>query len=162
MRAAKLKSTVSDWIFVGLLLLAIGGMGVSAYLMWGYTVPGASLACGGSHGCEAVKNSDYASLMGLPLPLIGLATYLTILVLLVLQRQFSSRKSDWLSYIILGVFGISLTGVLYSAYLTYVELYVIHAICRWCVMSAAIMAAIFLLSMLNLQSGLPVTSNVDG
>jgi uncharacterized membrane protein len=162
MRATKLRSTASDWIYVALLLLALAGMGVSAYLMWGYTVPGASLACGGSHGCEAVKNSDYASLMGLPLPLIGLATYLTILVLLVLQRRFGSSKSDWLSYIILAVFGISLTGVLYSAYLTYVELYVIYAICRWCVLSAAIMAVIFLLSTLNLHRGMMVTSQVDG
>ncbi len=55
-----------------MILLAIGGLGVSAYLMWGYTAPNATLSCGGSHGCETVKNSVYANLMGVPLPLIGL------------------------------------------------------------------------------------------
>lgn len=140
---AKLRFISLNWLYWLMILLAIGGIGVSVYLMWGYTVSGATLACGGSHGCETVKNSAYSSLLGIPLPLLGLVAYLAILILLILQGQIYGGK-DWLPYIALAIFGISLTGVLYSAYLTYLELFVIDAICRWCFASALIMAATFL------------------
>jgi uncharacterized membrane protein len=131
------------WLMI---LLTVAGLGVSAYLMWGYTTPGVTLACGGSSGCETVKNSVYASLLGIPLPVMGLAAYTALLLLLLV----SNRLMAWTAYIALAIFGISLVGVLYSAYLTYLELFVIEAICRWCVASAIIMAVIFGLSTLNL------------
>jgi uncharacterized membrane protein len=131
-----------------MILLAIAGVGVSAYLFWGYTVPGAELACGGSSGCETVKDSSYAHLLGIPLPVLGILGYCTLLALLVISGRPVLRP--WTAYIALAIFGVSLGGVLYSAYLTYLELFVIEAICRWCVASAIIMAAIFGLSTLNL------------
>jgi len=133
----------SRWLMI---LLTVAGLGVSAYLMWGYTIPGATLACGDSSGCETVKNSAYASLLGIPLPVMGLVTYATLLLLLLASNRFMT----WTAYIALAIFGISLMGVLYSAYLTYLELFVIEAICRWCVASAIIMVVIFGLSTLNL------------
>ena len=148
----KLKIFSIDWLHSALILLTLGGMGVSAYLMWGYTVPGAALACGQSHGCETVKNSVYANLLGVPLPVIGLATFLIIFILLILQKQHNIQARGWQPYIVLALFGISLTGVLYSIYLTYLELFVIYAICRWCVASAIIMTAIFALSIFNLRT----------
>jgi uncharacterized membrane protein len=56
------------------------------------------------------------------------------------------------TYIPLDIFGISLLGVLYSTYLSYLELFVIYAICRWCVSSALIITAIFDLSLLDLKA----------
>jgi uncharacterized membrane protein len=135
-----------------MILLAIAGLGASAYLMWGYTVPGASLSCGESGGCEAVKNSQYASLFGVPMPVGGLLIYSVLLVLLIFQNYSAISEQGWSPYVALVVFGISLSGVLYSAYLTYIELYVIYAVCRWCVSSAVIMVAIFLLSIFNLRN----------
>lgn len=135
-----------------IILLGIAGLAVSAYLMWGYTVPGATLSCGGSSGCETVKNSIYANLAGVPLPVLGLISYMSLLVLLVLQKQSIIGQPGWSPYIALAIFGISLAGVLYSAYLTYIELFVIYAICRWCVASAMIMLAIFVLSTFNLRN----------
>jgi uncharacterized membrane protein len=130
-------------------LLAVAGVGVSAYLMWGYTAPGATLACGSSGGCEAVKNSQYANLLGIPLPLFGIVSFCAILALLIIQYW----KSDYLSaYSALAIFGIALAGGLYSAYLTYVELFVIYAICRWCVASAVIMVTLLILSVFNLRN----------
>lgn len=143
---AKSKLIHFDWLGLGMVVLALAGLGVSAYLMWGYTVPGATLSCGGSDGCEAVKNSEYAKLAGVPLPLMGLGVYLVLLGMLLTTLRYKS------GYIALAIFGISLAGVLYSAYLTYLELYVIYAICRWCVASAIIMVAIFLLSIFNLRN----------
>jgi uncharacterized membrane protein len=150
---AKLKLTSFNWVQWGMILLAIAGLGVSIYLMWGYTVEGAELSCGGSSGCEEVKNSPYANILGIPLPVLGLASYSVLLVLVILQVWFAVKSEQWTSYTALAIFGISLVGVLYSAYLTYIELYVIYAICRWCVASAVIMAAFFILSILNLNYG---------
>jgi len=120
--------------------------------MWGYTVPGATLSCGGSTGCETVKDSVYANLAGIPLPVLGLISYAAVLILLLIQHQPAISKRGWSPYVALAIFGISLAGVLYSAYLTYVELFVIYAICRWCVASATIMVAIFVLSIFNLRN----------
>ncbi len=147
---ARLKLLSLNWLQLWMLLLTVVGLGVSAYLMWGYTTPGASLACGGSHGCDTVKNSPFASLLGIPLPVYGLATYVILLILIVTQDQIGLKERGWSPYISLAIFGFSLAGVLYSAYLTYLELFVIQAICRWCVASAIIMVAIFGLSIPNL------------
>jgi uncharacterized membrane protein len=148
----RLKLVSLDWLYLSMLLLALAGLGVSAYLMWGYTVPGATLACGASSGCETVKNSSYANLFGVPLPVWGLLSYGGLLLLLLSQNQASIQSQGWSPYFALAIFGLSFTGVLYSAYLTYVELFVIYAICRWCVISAIIMTALFLLSVLNLRN----------
>ena len=148
----RLKHFSLDWLRLVMVLLAIAGLGVSAYLMWGYTVPGATLACGGSSGCESVKNSVYANLWGIPLPVIGLISYSVLLALILAQGHAAMVERAGPPYLALAVFGISLIGVLYSAYLTYVELYVIYAICRWCVASAIIMVAAFVLSIFNLRN----------
>lgn len=147
---ARLKLIAIDWTQTVMILLTLAGLGVSLYLMWGYTAPGATLACGSSQGCETVKNSVYANLMGIPLPILGLASYLSLLLLLLVQNQASVTARGRSAHIALAIFGFSLAGVLYSAYLTYIELFVIYAVCRWCVASAAIMVAIFLLSIMNL------------
>lgn len=139
-----------NWLWGGMFLLTLGGLAISAYLMWGYTVPGATLSCGGSTGCEAVKNSSYANLAGIPLPVIGLAAYLFVLGLLVAQRTISTEQAHWLPYVALAIFSMCLIGVLYSGYLTYLELYVIYAICRWCVASAIIMVLLLVLAGVNL------------
>jgi uncharacterized membrane protein len=146
-----LKLIHLDWLRLVMVLLAIAGLGVSAYLMWGYTAPGAILACGESSGCETVKNSVYANLAGMPLPVLGLGSYFTLLLLLFFQGYPVVSQKGWSPYVALAIFGVSLAGVLYSAYLTYIELFVIYAICRWCVASAIIMVAIFLLSIFNLR-----------
>jgi uncharacterized membrane protein len=148
----RLKLIRLDWLALLMIVLAIAGLGVSAYLMWGYTVPGATLSCGGSAGCETVKNSVYANLAGIPMPALGLMSYTAVLVLLLIQGQPPITERGWSPYVALGIFGISLAGVLYSVYLTYVELFVIYAICRWCVASAVIMVAIFVLSIFNLRN----------
>ena len=148
----KLKAISLDWIQLLMILGAVAGLGVSIYLMWGYTVPGATLSCGGSSGCETVKNSEYARLAGIPLPILGLLAYLAILVLIVGQNYSAVVRNGWSSYLTLATFGISLVGVLYSAYLTYLELFVIYAICRWCVASALIMLILFLFSIFNLRN----------
>jgi uncharacterized membrane protein len=130
-------------------LLALAGMGVSGYLAWAHLTD-QSVACGQSQGCDIVQQSVYSEVEGIPVALLGLLAY-TVLLALMLLRSHVPPELD--VTIPLAIFGISLIGMLYSAYLTYLELYVIYAICRWCISSAVVMTAIFILSLLDLRSG---------
>jgi uncharacterized membrane protein len=88
-----------------------------------------------------VQNSPWARFMGVPVALIGLAGYGMLLVtaLIGLQPAFAGSRAVS-AILVAGAAG----GAAFSAYLTYLEAYVIHAWCRWCVVSAAIVAAIVL------------------
>jgi uncharacterized membrane protein len=133
------------WLMV---VLALGGIGVAGYLSYAY-VGNQSIVCGESQGCDLVAQSSYAWMFGLPIASFGFLAYIVLLVLLLVRRRVGENLE---AYIPLAVFGISLVGVLFSAYLTYLELYVILAVCRWCVASALIMAALFFLSIFEMKS----------
>ncbi len=128
-------------------LLCVLGIGVAAYLTSVYLAE-AEPYCGGSHGCADVQNSVYAELVGIPVPIIGLAGYSLLLALSVLRGRVNGDLEFFLP--VLG-FGAALIGVLYSAYLMYLEAFVLRAWCYWCVASAAIMAAIWVLSVFDLR-----------
>ena len=137
-----------DWRAWLMRVLSLAGMGVSGYLTWTH-LANASVACGTSQSCDIVQESVYSTIGGIPVALLGLLAYATLLVLSLL-RGHSPESLD--EYVPLAIFGISLIGVLYSAYLTYLELFVIYAVCRWCVSSAIIMTLIFVLSLLDLKA----------
>jgi len=115
------------------LLLAIAGLGVlglgiASYLTWVHYA-GISPACS-TGGCEKVQVSDYAELRGIPVALLGLVGYILILGSLTVRGEAGRSATAALAMI----------GFGYSAYLTYLELFVIDAICQWCVASAVVMA----------------------
>jgi uncharacterized membrane protein len=136
-----------DWRLWLIRLLALAGMGVSAYLSWTHLAD-QSVACGQSQDCDIVQQSVYSEVGGVPIALLGLGAYMALFALSLLRGRSPQELAD---YVPLAVFGISLIGVLYSAYLTYLELYVIYAICRWCVSSAIFITLIFLLSLPDLR-----------
>lgn len=124
-------------------LLAIAGIGISGYL----TVihyQGSEPLCGGVGNCGLVQHSSYAEVGGIPVALLGLLGYLSILSLCLLRLW--PRDEEWIDYLPLAVFGLALAAFAYSAYLTYVELFILKAICLWCVASAIIVTAIFALA----------------
>jgi uncharacterized membrane protein len=112
-------------------VLAAAGLLISAYLTWVHFARVAPVCVGGSGGCETVQSSRYAAILGVPVSVLGLVGYAGLL--------FSALLRGGLG-VYLG-FLIALVGTLFSAYLTYLEVFVIHAICQWCVASAAIMVA---------------------
>jgi len=116
---------------VVLLALAVLGALISAYLTWTHFAGLTPVCTGSGEGCETVQSSRYASLLGIPVALLGLIAYSGIIISAVLWRETG---------IYLG-FMISLVGTLFSAYLTYLEIFVIGALCQWCLASAAIMVA---------------------
>jgi uncharacterized membrane protein len=116
---------------VALLALAVLGALISAYLTWTHFAGLTPVCTGSGEGCETVQSSRYASVLGIPVALLGLIAYGGLIFSTVLWRELG---------IYLG-FLISLVGTLFSGYLTYLEIFVIGALCQWCLASAAIMVA---------------------
>jgi len=125
----------------GIGVLAVMGLAISAYLTYVYTTDQVAI-CMGSGGCDTVQHSAYAWIFGIPMPVLGLGAYLLVLVLALLALR-GREPADWS---VLALFGTALVGLLFSAYLTYLELFVIHAICFWCAVSAVIQVFLFVLS----------------
>jgi uncharacterized membrane protein len=109
--------------------LAVLGLGIAAYLTYVH-YSGAQVACTAGQSCVKVQTSQWSRLADVPVALIGLLGYLAILASLLMPDREESR---------LVTLGLALTGFGFSAYLTYRELFSIHAICEWCVSSAVIM-----------------------
>jgi len=125
-------------------VLTIIGLGVAGYLAYVETqaVPA---ACGPVGDCNAVQASSYAKLFGvLPVGLFGVFGYAAILIVWLWGHLRSDRLAD---YAPLGVLGMTVFGVLFSLYLTYLEPFVIKAVCAWCLTSAVIMTLLMLLAL---------------
>ena len=128
-------------------LLALTGLLISAYLtMYKVGLLGAIQCTIGS--CEKVQTSRWSYFLGLPVSAWGLGAYVAILALAMIGVQPRFARERWLA---LGLFGLSAVGVAFSAYLTYLEAFVIHAWCQWCVISAILITLIFLLSLPGLR-----------
>jgi uncharacterized membrane protein len=118
-----------------LLILTFVGIGIAGYLTYVH-YKGLSPICAINQGCEKVQSSKYAKVGGVPVPLIGLIGYLTILGSLLVRGELAR----------LATAGMAIFGMLFSGYLTFLELFRIHAICQWCVGSAITMTVIAVLA----------------
>lgn len=131
-----------------LLTLALLGTAVGAYLAYIAWSPGLTAYCTGLGDCHRVQSSVYAKIAGDPIAALGLLMYaglLTILTLRLIAPQVLPRPlAVW-------TFALALSGAGYSVYLTYLELFVIDAVCIWCVGSATIVSAICLLAVPDVQ-----------
>ncbi len=147
-------SGIRRWLVV-LMLLSLLGMADSGYLFWKHRrstllTPGT----GGSSfcqagGCDVVSQGEYAEVRGIPLAGLGLVGYLALLALTLMAAALGGRNLMW------GIVGISGIGVVVSAFLVYLQVAVIRAICSLCVLSAFTMASIFILSIVVLRKMQP-------
>lgn len=130
---------------MGTALLGLTGMLISVYLwMFKHGYIG-SLACG-TGGCATVQLSPYSKFLGVDVALLGFLGYAALLglAMLGLQPAWQERREPTRAALL-----ISGVGALFAAYLTWLELFVIHAICRYCVASAVIILVVFVLSLLD-------------
>lgn len=109
------------------LVLAFIGLGLSAYLTYVHYNPGALVCTDGS--CAYVQSSKYSMMFGVPIAIFGLLMFLTLIGGIV-ARELRSDITDMIST---GILMILIAAVLYWAYLTYIELNVLYAVCQWCV-----------------------------
>ena len=129
----------AGWIQSALPVLAVAGLVVAGYLAYVET-QAVTAVCGPVGDCNAVQTSAFAYLFGVPIGVLGVAGYLAILAVWAWGRWRANEKATLL------VLGMSILGVLSSIYLTFLELFVIGAVCAWCLASAVLMALILLVS----------------
>lgn len=120
-------------------LLGLIGLGIAAYLTYIH-YSGIKPLCLASGGCEKVQTSRWAELGGVPVAVLGLVGYAAILALLFVPGEAG----------LAGTALVALVGFGFSLYLTWAELFRIHAVCQWCVASAVLMALLACLSVFRL------------
>ena len=120
-------------------LIALLGLGIAAYLTYIHYA-GIQPLCLASGGCEKVQSSHWSKLAGIPVATIGLVGYAAILALLFVPGEAG----------LAGTALVALVGFGFSAYLTWIELARIHAVCQWCVASAILMTVLAVLSVVRL------------
>lgn len=128
------------------LALSVIGLMVSIY-MTAYKLLNNDAMCLGSGDCSTVNASPYSEIYGIPVAAVGVLGYLAILVLLVLEtrgNKFLAANAP------LAVFGLSVGGFAFTVYLVYLEIYVIKALCPFCVASQVTMTILFILSIVRL------------
>jgi len=125
----------------GVVLIGLVGLFVAVYLLLYQMGFYGALMCGAG-SCEVVQASKYARFLGQPVPLWGTLWYAGLLVLafLALGPAAGKRPVDLLLAVV--VTG----GLLFSGYLTGIELFVLHALCMWCVVSAVLTVILFVLA----------------
>jgi uncharacterized membrane protein len=136
---------IANALYWSTVIITILGAANALYLLI-YKLTGNPHMCLGNGGCHNVNFSPYSEINGIPVSVFGLCAYLAILCILVLEARVKIAKE----YGPLAIFGISLGGVAFTAYLTYLEIYVIHALCPFCVASAIIITFIFILAIIRL------------
>jgi len=125
-------------------ILALVGLFVALYLWLHALGFGGAIKCGASGGCEVVQTSQWATFLGLPVAFYGVVGYFVVLIVaLAGLRPAALADRKWNVMLV----GLATVGILFTAYLTYVELFVIHAICRWCIGSALIITLIWIVAL---------------
>jgi len=108
---------------------------------------GEAPVCGPVHGCETVTTSEYATVFGIPVAAYGLGLAIVLVGCAAVWWRRADRRPLLLAY------GLLLIATLGVAYLTYLELFVINAICAWCVTFAASIIVALVCSGLALRRG---------
>ena len=122
---------------LALVLLGIGVAGYLSYLKLAKTA--AVCVQSGPFNCDLVLNSQYSELAGIPIAWLGLAVYLFIGLILVLERRVAFLREFGL----LIAFGIGLFAWLFSMWLVYVQFGLLQAACPWCLTHEANFTLLF-------------------
>lgn len=136
---------MDKWLYrISMILVAIGLL-VSIYMTI-YKVTSNDALCLGSGDCSTVNASRYSEVYGIPVATVGIAGYFAILLIHWYEKRdkFFEKNGPML------VFGMALTGFLYTLYLIYVEFAILKAYCPFCLASQSAMTLIFIISVIRL------------
>ena len=134
------RSASDFWIRIAAAVLAVIGIGVTAYLVW-ERYHGNAPVCAVGGGCLTVQRSEFSTVAGVPVAFLGLFAYVGLLICALVPRQWAA----------LAALFITILGVMLSAYLTYLELFQINAICEYCVTSAIVVTLSLIASVVRLS-----------
>ena len=131
-----------------LFLMAGSAIGLidALYLTWMKITNNPRMCIQGLGDCFTVNTSKYSEIAGIPVAVLGAAAYLCLFLIMLTENRTDFLKSNS----ILFIFGITLSGTLFSAYLTYIELFVLRQICPFCVVSAITMLILLVISIIRL------------
>jgi len=141
----RLSRALPNWILATFLVVGFVGFADTAYLTVKHYA-GTPLPCSIFRDCEKVTTSPYATVGGVPLALLGLVYYLAIILLTV--AYLDTRREG----IFLFTARATIVGFLASAWFVYLQLYVIRAVCPYCMVSAGASTTLFVLGMIVLRS----------
>lgn len=130
---------------MGLAVVALCGVLLAAYLTLHHFGIIGTLACG-TGSCEQVQTSKWATFLGVHVAIWGLLYYVLLFAVSLAAAHERYTDDPRFSLALLGLTG---WGVLFTGWLIYLELFRIHAICRWCMGSAAIVAVLFVVAWLD-------------
>jgi uncharacterized membrane protein len=136
-------------------LLSLVGLLVATYLYL-YKIGLVGTMICGTGACELVQSSRWSRFLGIEVSLIGVIGYVVLLGVGLAGLQPGNQKHTWPDRILVLLSGLAL---IFSLYLTYLELFVIHAICRWCVTSAVIVLGVFTTALLSWRTTSRSTSS---
>lgn len=128
------------------LVASILGLIDAGYLSYS-KLNSANLVCSKAIGdCNSVNASQWSTLAGIPIAYLGFAAYVALILLILFGKKikFIAAYADYL------YFFITLVGFLFSAYLTYIEAFVLKTFCQWCLVSALMMTILFSISVIKL------------
>ena len=127
---------------LALLLVSSIGIGVSVYLTYVHYQP-AALICTAGGGCETVQDSKYAVLAGIPLAVLGLSAWITALALTIWNSDLARTLTA----------ALALVAVAFVGYLVILQLFVIDAICVWCMANDVVLVPLLaVLALLRLRT----------
>ena len=135
---------MDKWLYRASMVLVVIGLLVSVY-MTVYKLTENNAMCLGSGDCSTVNASKYSEIYGIPVGAVGVLGYAAILVLHLFENRNKFLRQNGLLFI----FGLALTGFLFTVYLIYVEFAILKAICPFCLTSQISMTIIFIISVIR-------------
>jgi uncharacterized membrane protein len=126
---------MTDRLRMVAIAISVVGIAIAGYLTY-VRYAGISPVCEIAHGCEKVQSSAWSEVAGFPVAVLGLLGYAGILAVLLVPGETAATAAA----------GMALIGAGFSVYLTYREVFTIHATCIWCVASATLMVALAILT----------------
>jgi len=129
-------------------VISVIGLGVSIYLAY-VEINQVAAVCGPVGHCNLVQSSEYAKLLTVPIAVWGILNYITLIGLWAVQKYSNGSLA---SFSLLGLGVLTIWSTLFSVYLTVLEIFVIQAVCMWCISSAIISTALMLLVLIPITA----------
>lgn len=131
--------------YVIIIFVAFGGFLLAAYIRH-KKVSKETLVCPLRSNCEAVVFSDYSRFFGVPVELLGIVYYLTIVFA---YGFFLAVPVDMSQFLVFAVFSFTIIAFLFSLYLTFIQAFALKQWCTWCLISAGLCTVIFYIAVLS-------------